>query len=139
MMTTALKSLYVQIEMPNDQPYRSASTRTELAWKVDYSGNAIPLEQTLDPTSPNYMVFDDQLPVNAARLPSCGMSDLSGHGAAWSTRSPATRSCSSACSATRRASRSRRRRPAGSTRPSRFHGDRSVGLGVGHRARAEHR
>jgi hypothetical protein len=74
MMTTALKSLYLQIEMPNDQPYAFGATTTKIAWKVDMSGTAIPLEQTLDPTSPNYMVFDDQLPVNAARFalqPTC--------------------------------------------------------------------
>jgi len=74
MMTTALKSLYVQIEMPNDQPYSFGVTGTKIAWKVDMSGTAIPLEQTLDPTSANYMVFDDQMPVNAARFqlqPTC--------------------------------------------------------------------
>jgi hypothetical protein len=74
MMTTALKSLYVQIEMPNDQPYSFGGTTTKLAWKVDMSGTPIPLEQTLDPTSPNYLVFDDQPPVNAARFqlqPTC--------------------------------------------------------------------
>ena len=74
MMTTALKSLYVQIEMPNDQPFAFGMTGTKLAWKVDMSGTAIPLEQTLDPTNANYMVFDDQMPVNAARFqlqPTC--------------------------------------------------------------------
>jgi hypothetical protein len=74
MMTTALKSLYLQIETPNDQPYAFGGTTAKLAWKVDMSGTAIPLEQTLDPTSANYMVFDDQVPVNAARFqlqPTC--------------------------------------------------------------------
>jgi hypothetical protein len=74
MMTTALKSLYIQIEMPNDQPFAFGSTTTKLAWKVDMSGTPIPLEQTLDPTSPNYMVFDDQAPVNPPRFqlqPTC--------------------------------------------------------------------
>jgi hypothetical protein len=69
MMTTALKSLYLQIEMPNDQPYaftRKATNAAPVAWKVDYSGNPIPLEQSLDPNSPNFMVFDDQPPVNAS-------------------------------------------------------------------------
>ncbi len=68
MMTTGLKSLYLQIEMPNDQPYaffnRLGSTSQPLAWKIDYSGNPIPLEQTLDPSSPNYMVWSDEPPVN---------------------------------------------------------------------------
>jgi hypothetical protein len=64
MMTTALKSLYVQIEMPNDQPYAFGTT-SKLAWKIDMSGNAIPLADTLNPSSANYMVFDDQAPVKA--------------------------------------------------------------------------
>jgi hypothetical protein len=67
MMTTGLKSLYLQIEMPNDQPFaftRRATNAMPLAWKIDYSGNPIPLEQSLDPNSPNYMIFDDQPPVN---------------------------------------------------------------------------
>jgi hypothetical protein len=65
MMTTGLKSLYLQIEMPNDQPFAFNLQATQkLQWKVDYSGNAIPLTDTLNPSSPNYMVFDDQAPVN---------------------------------------------------------------------------
>jgi hypothetical protein len=36
-MTTALKSLYIQIEMPADTNQRSTST-TVLNWSVDYSG-----------------------------------------------------------------------------------------------------
>jgi hypothetical protein len=66
MLTTGLKSLYLQIEMPNDQPFaftRRASSAQPLAWKIDYSGNPIPLEQSLDPNSPNFMVFDDQAPL----------------------------------------------------------------------------
>jgi hypothetical protein len=55
-MTTALKSLYVQIEMPNDTNQRSTST-TVLNWQIDYSGNPIPLEQAL--TS---MVWSDEAP-----------------------------------------------------------------------------
>jgi hypothetical protein len=67
MMTTALKSLYIQIEMPNDQPYAfTGQNTTKLAWKVDMSGTAIPLEDTLNPSSPNYMVFDDEAPVMKA-------------------------------------------------------------------------
>jgi hypothetical protein len=65
MMTTALKSLYLQIEMPDDQPY-AFTNKTKLAWKLDYSGNAIPLTDSLNSASPNYMVFDDQPPVAAA-------------------------------------------------------------------------
>jgi hypothetical protein len=65
-MTTGLKSLYLMIEMPNDQPFAFPRPTNAIAWKVDYSGNPIPLEQTLDPSSPNYMVFDDQVPVNNA-------------------------------------------------------------------------
>src|SRR4030095_17245341 len=42
-MTTALKSLYVQIEMPADTNQRSTST-TVLNWSVDYSGTASPIE-----------------------------------------------------------------------------------------------
>jgi hypothetical protein len=71
MLTTGLKSLYLQIEMPNDQPFafaRRASNAQPLAWKVDYSGNPIPLEQSLDPNSPNFMVFDDQPPVAASSM-----------------------------------------------------------------------
>jgi hypothetical protein len=65
MMTTGLKSLYLQIEMPNDQPFAFNRNMTQQTpWKVDYSGNAIALEDTLNPNSPNYMIFDDQLPVN---------------------------------------------------------------------------
>ena len=63
MMTTALKSLYLQIEMPNDQPFAfNQGNTTKLAWRIDTSGNPIPLEDSLNPASPNYMVFDDQPP-----------------------------------------------------------------------------
>src|SRR6187401_980941 len=40
-MTTALKSLYIQIEMPADTNQRSTST-TVLNWNIDFSGTAIP-------------------------------------------------------------------------------------------------
>ena len=72
-MTTALKSLYLQVEMPNDQPY-SRGAKNPLPWSVDMSGTAIPLEDTLDPNSPNYMVFSDQAPLTAASFqltPTC--------------------------------------------------------------------
>lgn len=48
MMTTALKSLYMQIEMPYD-----IHTMT---WKFN-RGTRPPITETLDPTSPNYLVF----------------------------------------------------------------------------------
>jgi hypothetical protein len=70
MMTNALKTLYLQIEMPNDQ----ARGATRLAWKVDASGTAIPIEDTLNPSSANYMVFSDEVPVTAPRTqrtPNC--------------------------------------------------------------------
>ena len=72
-MTTALKSLYLQVEMPNDQPY-SRGAKNPLPWSVDMSGTAIPLEDTLDPNSPNHMVFSDQAPLTAASFqltPTC--------------------------------------------------------------------
>jgi hypothetical protein len=61
MMTTGLKSLYLQIEMPNDQPY-SFTKGTKLQWKIDYSGNPIALEDAINPSSANYMVFSDEPP-----------------------------------------------------------------------------
>ena len=61
MMTTGLKSVYLQIEMPNDQPY-SFGAGSKLAWKIDYSGNPIDLTDSLNPSSPNYMVFSDEPP-----------------------------------------------------------------------------
>jgi hypothetical protein len=66
MMTTALKSLYLQIEMPNDQPLNFLNTGKKLAWKVDMSGTPIALEDTLNPSSPNYMVFSDEPPATPA-------------------------------------------------------------------------
>jgi hypothetical protein len=67
MMTTALKSLYIQIEMPDDEPYSFGVSGTKLAWKMDMSGTAIPLTDTLNPSSPNYMVFDDELPATTGK------------------------------------------------------------------------
>ena len=55
-MTTALKSLYVQIEMPADTNQRSTST-TVLNWTIDFSGTSIPIEQAL-----TNMVFSDEAP-----------------------------------------------------------------------------
>jgi hypothetical protein len=75
-MTTALKLVYVQIDMPNDEPYASfgSSSSSKLAWKIDMSGTAIPLADTLNPSSPSYMVFDDQSPATSggfALSPNC--------------------------------------------------------------------
>jgi hypothetical protein len=69
MMTNALKSLYLQIEMPNDR----ARGATPLAWKIDSSAVPIPLEDSINPASPNYMTFSDELPiaVRTARTPNC--------------------------------------------------------------------
>lgn len=70
MMTNALKSLYLQIEMPNDR----ARGATPLAWKVDASATPIPIEDTLNPASPNYLVFSDEVPLTtprAQRTPTC--------------------------------------------------------------------
>ena len=66
MMTTALMSTYLQIEMPRDTRGTAAPT---ISWKIDESGVDIPLEQTLDPTSPNYLTFPDLAPVGTARIP----------------------------------------------------------------------
>ncbi|HXT98376.1 MAG TPA: hypothetical protein VN853_18915, partial [Polyangia bacterium] len=65
-MTTGLLSLYTQIEMPDDEPYNfsgGANTNAKLAWKLDYV-DTITLDQALDPSSPYYMTFDDEKPVN---------------------------------------------------------------------------
>jgi len=71
MMTTGLKSLYAQIEMPNDARVVAAMRFT---WKVDHSGTPIPLEDTINPASPNYLVFSDEPPVvppRTQRMPAC--------------------------------------------------------------------
>jgi hypothetical protein len=54
-MTTALKSLYVQIEMPADAPFNNGSSIP--AWHIDYSGNPIPIEQAI-----STLVFSDEAP-----------------------------------------------------------------------------
>jgi hypothetical protein len=93
-MTTALKSLYIEIEMPNDQPYSFGVTGTKLAWKIDMSGNPIPLTDTLNPSSPNYMVFDDQAPTTSAGFgltPNChGTAAVNPFGSATSTTASGT-------------------------------------------------
>ena len=84
MMTTGLMSLYTQIEMPDDEPYNfsgGANTTTKLQWKLDYV-NTIPLEDSLNPSSPNYMTFDDSKPTSSSGFllqPTCqGVGDMVG-------------------------------------------------------------
>src|SRR6185369_6220452 len=92
MMTTALKSLYIQIEMPNDEPYAFGSNAAKLAWKIDMSGNPIPLADTLNSSSPSYMVFDDQPPVKASGFnltPTChGNAQVNAYGGTTSASLP---------------------------------------------------
>jgi hypothetical protein len=43
-------------------------------WKVDHSGTPIPIEDSLNPASPNYLVFSDEPPVTPprnVRMPAC--------------------------------------------------------------------
>jgi hypothetical protein len=57
MMTTALESLYMQIEMPydiHDQSYKYNQ------------GKRPPIEETLDPNSPNYLVFGYEAPTTSS-------------------------------------------------------------------------
>ena len=84
MMTTGLMSLYTQIEMPDDEPYNfsgGANTTTKLQWKLDYV-NTIPLADSLNPQSPNYMTFDDEKPTSSSGFllqPTCqGVGDMVG-------------------------------------------------------------
>lgn len=57
MMTTALKSLYMQIEAPYDIH--------DMNWKFNH-GKRPPLSETLDPSSPNYMVFGYEAPTTSS-------------------------------------------------------------------------
>lgn len=57
MMTTALKSLYMQIEAANDR----ASDATVMKWKFNY-GRRPALSASLDPSSSDYMVFGHESP-----------------------------------------------------------------------------
>jgi hypothetical protein len=66
MMTTALEATYLQIEMPRDTRSPAAPT---ISWKIDESGVDIPIEQIVDPTSPNYLTFADVTPTLNARAP----------------------------------------------------------------------
>jgi len=56
MMTTALKSLYMQIEAPYDIH--------TMNWKFNH-GTRPPLSETLDPNSPNYMTFGYEAPTTS--------------------------------------------------------------------------
>jgi hypothetical protein len=65
-MTTGLKSVYTQIEMADDEPYNFSGGRNatpKLQWKLDYV-DTIPLTDALNPSSPNYMIFDDEKPAS---------------------------------------------------------------------------
>ncbi len=76
MMTTGLKVIHLQIEMPNDQPYSfGARNTTKLAWSIDYSGKAIAIEDAI-----KNMVFSDEPPThpgnsflfgNSSQFPTC--------------------------------------------------------------------
>jgi hypothetical protein len=62
MMTTGLKMVYLQIEMPNDQPFSFGNfgqQTNKLAWSIDYSGNPIPLANAIQ-----NMTFSDEPPAN---------------------------------------------------------------------------
>lgn len=56
MMTTALKSLYMQVEAPYDIH--------TMNWKFNH-GMRPPLSETLDPNSPNYMTFGYEAPTTS--------------------------------------------------------------------------
>ncbi|MGC4090355.1 MAG: hypothetical protein QM756_21250 [Polyangiaceae bacterium] len=81
MLTTALKSLYLQIEMPNDQPYAGfgGTKPTTVQWKLERSGADIPLSQSLDPNSPNYLVFDDEAPLSGPGIKLNGFNTCQGN------------------------------------------------------------
>jgi len=73
MMTTALKSVYLQIEMPNDQPFagfgRGGNMATStVSWTLDYTeGVTIPLAEAV-----SSLTFDDTPPATAASGPGGG-------------------------------------------------------------------
>jgi hypothetical protein len=77
MMTTALKELYAFLDVweVDDQgkvndAFRRANPGLQIT--VEASLGPIPIEQSLDPTSPNYMHwYDADLPVAGARVPGC--------------------------------------------------------------------
>ncbi len=74
MMTTGLKMVHLQIEMPNDQPY-SFGAGKKLSWSIDYSGKPIAIEDAI-----KNMVFSDEPPThpgnsflfgNSSQFPTC--------------------------------------------------------------------
>lgn len=78
MMTTALMSLYIQVEMPNDQPFNfgGGQNQERLQWQLDMTGigtGDMPTPTDADRVSPAHpieeavttMLFDDQAPVAA--------------------------------------------------------------------------
>src|SRR5262249_3695330 len=64
---TGLKSLYIQIEMPDDEPYAYPTPANKFQWKVDLS-NSIALTDTLNKSGANYLVFDDGPPATTSGL-----------------------------------------------------------------------
>ena len=109
-MTTALKSLYVQVEMTPDN---GRTTTAGPAWTIDYSGGADPDRDRADQHDVQRRgPCDHGADRDLHRVPR------------WRRRSRpapsrARRGCSSACSASRRSSRSPEPRCAPSTRRSR--------------------
>jgi hypothetical protein len=72
MMTTALKSVYLQIEMPNDQPFagfgRGSMMTSTVSWTLDYNeGVTIPIADAV-----SSLTFDDAAPATAATGPGGG-------------------------------------------------------------------
>jgi len=74
MMTTALMSLYLQIENPNERRFGNNDDVVPFTWSLDLTradgsqdpatpGVVIPLEETLDSANARYLVFDDAPPV----------------------------------------------------------------------------
>jgi len=59
MMTTGLKSLYIEIETVPDAPFNNSSSVP--TWTIDYSTNPITLDMAL-----TNMVFSDELPASGA-------------------------------------------------------------------------
>src|SRR6185369_5156679 len=45
------------------------TTAPTISWKIDESGVDIPIEQIVDPTSPNYLTFADVAPTTNTRVP----------------------------------------------------------------------
>ncbi len=77
MMTTALMSLYIQVEMPNDQPFNfgGGQNQQKLAWNIDMTGvgangtptdaDRVSVEHPIE-EAVTTMVFDDRPPATAS-------------------------------------------------------------------------